>query len=104
MLSWFGTIGVGTSLYVAGQYFEYWLRTNDPADHPLVEEFIAHPMKMVTQTPGVMATKPVLSVVLSGLLLARLSLGLFVNAIWQYFCLARAPGTPSKRESTDHSS
>jgi len=87
MLSWFGAIGVSTSLYVAGQYFEYWLRENDPNDHPLVEEFVEHPIEMLVETPAVMATKPILSVVLSGFLLANLCFRLFTFAVGQFYRL-----------------
>jgi hypothetical protein len=93
MLSWFGAIGIGTSLYVAGQYFEYWLLEHDPANHPLVEEFIDHPIKMLTETPAVMATEPVLSVVLSGVALANLCLRLWMGATLQYSVLATADAT-----------
>jgi hypothetical protein len=86
-LSWFGAIGVSTSLYVAGRYFEGWLLTNDPEAHPLVEEFIEQPVKMLTETPAVMATKPVLSVVLSGILLATLCYRLFLFAVAQFSLL-----------------
>lgn len=85
MLSRFGAIGVSASLYVAGQYFEYWLMTNDPGDHPLVEQFIRQPMRMLLETPAVMATKPVLSVVLSGMLVANLCYKLFVFASAQFY-------------------
>lgn len=87
MLSWFGSIGAGTALYVAGRYFERWLLSNDPEDHPLVEEFIQQPVKMLTETPAVMATKPVLSVVLSGFLLAALCYKLFLFAVTQFYRL-----------------
>lgn len=87
MLSWFGVIGVGASLYVAGRYFESWLLHNDPENHPLVEEFIRQPVKMLTETPAVMATKPVLSVVLSGFLLATLCYRLFLFAVTQLYRL-----------------
>lgn len=85
MLSWFGVIGVGASLSVASQYFEYWLRTNDPAEHPLVELFIEHPIEMLVEKPAVMASKPVLSVVLSGVLLANLCLRLWLFAVTGYY-------------------
>ncbi|MXR51922.1 hypothetical protein GRX03_09955 [Halovenus sp. WSH3] len=90
-LSWFGAIGFSTSLYVAGQYFEYWLMTNDPEDHPLVEEFIEHPVQMVVETPAVMATSPVLSVVLSGMLVANLCYRMFVFATSQFYRLLLYP-------------
>ena len=87
MLSWFGAIGICTSLHVAGRYFEHWLVRNDPDEHPLVKEFIRQPVRMVAETPGVMATKPVLSVVLSGVLLATLCYRLFLFAVGQWYRL-----------------
>jgi hypothetical protein len=80
-LAWAGALGVGTSLFVAGQYFEYWLRENDPAEHPLVELFVDHPVEMLAEKPALMARSPVLSVVLSGIALATLSLRLWLFAV-----------------------
>lgn len=90
MLSWFGAIGFSTSLYIAGRYFEHWLLQNDPEEHPLVREFIRQPGRMLTETPAVMATKPILSVVLSGFLLAKLCYRLFVFAVTQFYRLCWA--------------
>lgn len=84
-LAWVGALGVGTSLYVAGQYFEYWLRENDPTEHPLVDLFIDHPIEMLVEKPAVMARSPVLSIVLSGVLLATLCLRLWLFAVGEYY-------------------
>ncbi len=85
MLSWFGALGVGTSLSVATQYFEYWLRCNDPSEYPLVELFIERPVEMLARQPALMASEPVLSIVLSGVVLATLCLRLWLFAVTGYY-------------------
>ena len=84
-LSWFGVLGVGASLSVAGQYFKYWLRDNDPSEYPLVELFIEHPVEMLARKPALMAREPVLSIVLSGVVLATLCLRLWLFAVSGYY-------------------
>lgn len=84
-LAWVGALGVGTSLYVAEQYFEYWLCENDPAEQSLVELFIDHPIEMLVEKPVLMARNSVLSVILSGVLLATLCLRLWLFATAEYY-------------------